>query len=151
MHAIFSIIALLVSLVITGLGRFLYFKLKARQRNRHFQSHMLRNFKYWATAALREFFEAMRQIAFINKEYAVRTYFGNRLMQKQADSGNTGPPRIPKTIWMLGFVSLFTDMSSEIVHSLLPLLLATGLGASVTVIGLIEGSAEELVMVTKVF
>ena len=93
----------------------------------------------------------MRQIAFINKEYGVRTYFGNRLMQKQADSGNTGPPRIPKTIWMLGFVSLFTDMSSEIVHSLLPLLLATGLGASVTVIGLIEGSAEALVMVTKVF
>lgn len=52
---------------------------------------------------------------------------------------------------MLGFVSLFTDMSSEIVHSLLPLLLATGLGASATIIGLIEGSAEALVMVTKVF
>lgn len=52
---------------------------------------------------------------------------------------------------MLGFVSLFTDMSSEIVHSLLPLLLATGLGASVITIGLIEGSAEALVMVTKVF
>jgi len=60
-------------------------------------------------------------------------------------------PVIPKTIWMLGFVSLFTDMSSEIVHSLLPLLLATGLGASATIIGLIEGSAEALVMVTKVF
>jgi len=59
--------------------------------------------------------------------------------------------RIPKTIWMLGFVSLFTDMSSEIVHSLLPILLATGLGASAIVIGLIEGSAEALVMVTKVF
>lgn len=52
---------------------------------------------------------------------------------------------------MLGFVSLFTDMSSEIVHSLLPLLLATGLGASAITIGLIEGSAEALVMVTKVF
>jgi len=72
-------------------------------------------------------------------------------MQEQADSGSTGRSRIPKTIWMLGFVSLFTDMSSEIVHSLLPLLLATGLGASATVIGLIEGSAEALVMVTKVF
>ena len=60
-------------------------------------------------------------------------------------------PRIPKTIWMLGFVSLFTDMSSEIVHSLLPILLATGLGASALVIGLIEGAAEALVMVTKVF
>ena len=62
-----------------------------------------------------------------------------------------GLPRIPKTIWMLGFVSLFTDMSSEIVHSLLPILLATGLGASALVIGLIEGAAEALVMVTKVF
>ena len=63
----------------------------------------------------------------------------------------TDRPSIPKTIWMLGFVSLFTDMSSEIVHSLLPLLLATGLGASAIVIGLIEGAAEALVMVTKVF
>lgn len=52
---------------------------------------------------------------------------------------------------MLGFVSLFTDMSSEIVHSLLPILLSTGLGASAIVIGLIEGTAEALVMVTKVF
>ena len=52
---------------------------------------------------------------------------------------------------MLGFVSLFTDMSSEIVQSLLPILLATGLGASALVIGLIEGAAEALVMVTKVF
>ena len=64
---------------------------------------------------------------------------------------NAANPRIPKTIWMLGFVSLFTDMSSEIVHSLLPILLSTGLGASAIVIGLIEGSAEALVMVTKVF
>ncbi len=51
---------------------------------------------------------------------------------------------------MLGFVSLFTDMSSEIMHSLLPILLATGLGASAIAIGLIEGAAEALVMVKKV-
>jgi MFS family permease len=62
-----------------------------------------------------------------------------------------GVPRIPRTIWALGFVSLFMDMSSELVHSLLPVLLASGLGASALVIGLIEGSAEGLVMVTKVF
>jgi len=60
-------------------------------------------------------------------------------------------PRIPRTIWALGFVSLFMDMSSELVHSLLPVLLATGLGASALAIGLIEGAAEGLVMVTKVF
>ncbi|HSR66115.1 MAG TPA: MFS transporter, partial [Xanthomonadaceae bacterium] len=58
---------------------------------------------------------------------------------------------IPRTIWALGFVSLFMDMSSELVHSLLPVLLASGLGASALAIGLIEGAAEGLVMVTKVF
>ncbi len=60
-------------------------------------------------------------------------------------------PAIPRTVWALGIVSLFTDMGSEMVHSLLPILLATGLGASALTIGLIEGSAEALVLVTKVF
>lgn len=60
-------------------------------------------------------------------------------------------PAIPRTIWALGFVSLFTDLGSEMVHSLLPILLATGLGASALTIGLIEGAAEALVLVTKVF
>jgi MFS family permease len=60
-------------------------------------------------------------------------------------------PRIPRTVWTLGLVSLFTDMGSEIVHSLLPLLLAGTLGASALAIGLIEGAAEALVLVTKVF
>ncbi len=60
-------------------------------------------------------------------------------------------PTIPRTVWALGIVSLFTDMGSEMVHSLLPILLATGFGASALTIGLIEGSAEALVLVTKVF
>jgi MFS family permease len=60
-------------------------------------------------------------------------------------------PAIPRAIWALGFVSLFTDVSSEMVHGLLPVLLAGGLGASALAIGLIEGAAESLVMVTKVF
>lgn len=60
-------------------------------------------------------------------------------------------PMIPRTVWALGIVSLFTDMGSEMVHGLLPVLLATGLGASALTIGLIEGSAEALVLVTKVF
>lgn len=58
---------------------------------------------------------------------------------------------IPRTVWALGLVSLFTDLGSEMVHSLLPILLAGGLGASVLTIGLIEGAAEALVLVTKVF
>ena len=60
-------------------------------------------------------------------------------------------PAIPRAIWTLGIVSLFTDMGSEVVHSLLPVLLASGLGVSALVIGLIEGAAEALVLVTKVF
>lgn len=60
-------------------------------------------------------------------------------------------PAIPRAIWALGFVSLFTDMSSEMVHGLLPLLLATSLGASALMIGLIEGAAEALVLIVKVF
>lgn len=58
---------------------------------------------------------------------------------------------MPRSIWLLGFVSLFTDMGSEIVHSLLPLLLAGPLGASALAIGLLEGAAEALVLATKVF
>ena len=63
----------------------------------------------------------------------------------------TPRPSIPRTIWALGFVSLFTDMSSEMVHGLLPLLLATSLGASALMIGLIGGSAEAVVLIVKVF
>ena len=63
----------------------------------------------------------------------------------------TQRPAIPRAVWMLGFVSLFTDMGSEIVHSLLPVLLATTLGASMLTIGLLEGAAEATVLFTKVF
>lgn len=59
--------------------------------------------------------------------------------------------RIPGSVWALGFVSLFTDVGSEMVHSLLPVLLAGSLGASALTIGFIEGAAEGLVLVTKVF
>lgn len=68
-----------------------------------------------------------------------------------SEAADRARPRIPRTIWALGFVSLFTDMGSEMVHSLLPVLLAGTLGASALTIGLIEGSAEALVLVTKVF
>lgn len=59
--------------------------------------------------------------------------------------------RIPRSIWMLGLVSLFMDTSSELVHSLLPVFMASVLGASMTTIGIIEGVAEATVAVTKVF
>lgn len=58
---------------------------------------------------------------------------------------------IPRGVWALGFVSLFMDTSSELVHSLLPVFLVSVLGASMTSVGLIEGVAEATALVTKVF
>ncbi|WP_338402014.1 MFS transporter [Paragemmobacter straminiformis] len=58
---------------------------------------------------------------------------------------------IPAAIWVLGFVSLLMDISSEMIHSLLPLFLVTGLGSSALAIGLIEGAAEATALIVKVF
>jgi len=58
---------------------------------------------------------------------------------------------VPRGVWALGFVSLFMDTSSELVHSLLPVFLVSVLGASMTSVGLIEGVAEATALVTKVF
>ena len=52
---------------------------------------------------------------------------------------------------MLGFVSMLMDISSEMVHSLLPLFLVTTLGVSVFTVGLIEGLAESTALIVKVF
>lgn len=54
-------------------------------------------------------------------------------------------------MWALGFVSLFMDTSSELIHSLLPVFLVTVLGASMTSVGLIEGVAEATALIAKVF
>jgi MFS family permease len=58
---------------------------------------------------------------------------------------------LPRGVVALGFVSLFTDMSSELVHSLLPLFLVGVLGASMLSVGLIEGIAEGTAAVTRIF
>ena len=58
---------------------------------------------------------------------------------------------LPVSVWGLALTSLFMDVSSEMIHSLLPLFLSTVLGASMTTIGVIEGLAEATVAVTKVF
>ena len=60
-------------------------------------------------------------------------------------------PQIPRTVWALGFVSLFMDVSSEIVHSLLPLFLTTTLGLSVAVVGLVDDVAESTASIVKIF
>ena len=59
--------------------------------------------------------------------------------------------RLPRTVWLLGFTSLFMDMSSELVHSLLPLFLVAGLGASAFTVGLIDGLAEATASATRIF
>ena len=58
---------------------------------------------------------------------------------------------IPRTVWTLGFVSLFMDLSSELVHSLLPVFLVSTLGASAMTVGLIEGASEAATLIIKVF
>ncbi len=58
---------------------------------------------------------------------------------------------LPAGVWALGFVSMLMDISSEMIHSLLPVYLVTTLGASVFVVGLIEGAAEATALIVKVF
>src|SRR3990167_2126502 len=59
--------------------------------------------------------------------------------------------RVPRTVWALGLVSLFMDLSSETIHALLPLFLTTTLGVSVVMVGLIDGIAEATASISKVF
>ena len=58
---------------------------------------------------------------------------------------------IPPAVWALGFVSLLMDLSSEVIHALLPVYLVTVLGASMLTVGIIEGVAEATASITKVF
>jgi len=59
--------------------------------------------------------------------------------------------RIPHGVLVLGLVSMFMDISSEMIHSLLPLFLVGPLGASALLVGLIEGLAESTALIVKVF
>ena len=58
---------------------------------------------------------------------------------------------IPKGVWVLGFVSMLMDISSEMIHALLPLYLTVSLGASALVVGLIEGVAEAVALIVRIF
>jgi len=70
---------------------------------------------------------------------------------KLPSSGRGRFRSLPKGIWVLGFVSMFMDISSELVHSLLPIFMSTVLGASMITIGIVEGVAEGAAAITKVF
>ncbi len=69
----------------------------------------------------------------------------------QTTANRTPLGQMPTGIWVLGFVSLLMDISSEMVHSLLPLFMAGVLGASAFTIGWIEGLAEATALIVKVF
>ena len=58
---------------------------------------------------------------------------------------------LPGAVWALGFASLFMDISSELVHSVLPVFLVTTLGIGIATVGLIEGIAEATAAIVKVF
>ena len=60
-------------------------------------------------------------------------------------------PPLPAGIWVLGFVSLLMDISSEMIHALLPLFMVGTLGMGVALVGLLEGLAEATALILKVF
>ena len=66
-------------------------------------------------------------------------------------TGQQAVQRLPKSIWALGIVSLLMDASSEMIHALLPVFLVTVLGASTLALGLIEGAAEAISQIVKIF
>ncbi|WP_414474216.1 MFS transporter [Microvirga sp. M2] len=70
----------------------------------------------------------------------------------ETGAGRKAPWReIPSGVWALGFVSLLMDISSEMIHALLPVYLVTVLGTSALTVGIIEGIAEATASITKVF
>lgn len=66
-------------------------------------------------------------------------------------AGEKSSAKLPGGIWVLGLVSLLMDVSSEMIHSLLPLFMVTSLGAGLVTVGLIEGLAESLALMVKIF
>ncbi len=62
-----------------------------------------------------------------------------------------GARAVPRSVWALGFVSMLMDISSEMVHALLPIYMVAVLGTSVLAVGLIEGIAEATASIVKVF
>jgi MFS family permease len=68
-----------------------------------------------------------------------------------ATTSSTPPARLSGAVWALGLTSLFMDISSEMIHSLLPIVLVVGLGTSGAYLGLIEGVAEATACIVKVF
>lgn len=72
-------------------------------------------------------------------------------MRTVEPGGQMHGSKLPGSVWALGFVSMLMDISSEMIHALLPIYMVTVLGTSVAAVGLIEGLAEATASITKVF
>ena len=72
-------------------------------------------------------------------------------MKGDIPESRTGWRAIPRGVWALGFVSMLMDISSEMIHALLPVYLVTMLGTSALTVGFIEGIAEATAAITKIF
>jgi MFS family permease len=70
---------------------------------------------------------------------------------KTATRPNHSLREIPSGVWALGLVSMLMDVSSEMIHALLPIYLVTVLGTSMVTVGVIEGIAEATASITKIF
>jgi len=68
-----------------------------------------------------------------------------------ADTEPSVRTKLPASIWALGFVSLLMDVSSEMIHSLLPVFMVTVLSASALTVGLVEGAGEAVALIVKLF
>jgi sugar phosphate permease len=81
-----------------------------------------------------------------------RNNIDNRMSQETASPGaRSSLARLHSGIWALGFVSLFMDISSEMIHGLLPVFLTSVLGASTQMLGVIEGIGEATASISKLF
>jgi len=67
------------------------------------------------------------------------------------ETGSSTWRDVPRSVISLGLVSLLMDVSSELIHGLLPVFMITVLGASTVAVGLIEGIAEATAAITKIF
>ena len=87
---------------------------------------------------------------------AIILAFTSSMVNPQSALHNQRPPignrqsQLPKPVWLLGWVSLVTDMATEMIYPLLPLFLTRVLGAGAMSLGLIEGFAEAANSVLKV-
>jgi MFS family permease len=73
------------------------------------------------------------------------------VVESGGETASTGTPKLPGSIWALGFVSMLADISSEMVYPLLPFFLKDVLKAGTVAIGLIEGVAESTATVVNLF